>query len=335
MDLAIDGQTPLGPLPWDLLAQGEYIGPARGAHVPDYRLRVGDRLEFVYRLTGDTSAMPYRLNVGDTIRVESLTDSSLDRVVIVQPDGFITLPQIGEVPAAGRPLTEMRSDLNERYRQFIKEPSITVTPTKLNTRLEELRATVDSRAGSGGQARQARVTPEGTIQLPAIGSVPANGLSLAELKYEVDQRYNELIVGIEVTPILVERAPTFIYVLGEVRSPGRFTLEGPTTLLQAVSLAGSWNVGANLKEVIVFRRDENWQMIATKVSIYDALYKRNLCAPGEQWLRDADIVVVPKSPILVADDFIELVFTRGIYGIVPFNMSLSYFKDLSTLGLVQ
>ena len=40
-----------GPISWQSLAQGEYVGPAREPHVPEYQLRVDDELEFVYRLT--------------------------------------------------------------------------------------------------------------------------------------------------------------------------------------------------------------------------------------------------------------------------------------------
>jgi polysaccharide export outer membrane protein len=31
------------------------------------------------------------------------------------------------------------------------------------------------------------------------------------------------------------------------------------------------------------------------------------------------VIIVPKREILVIDEFIELVFTRGIYGVVPFQ----------------
>ena len=54
------------------------------------------------------------------------------------------------------------------------------------------------------------------------------------------------------------------------------------------------------------------------------------CPADELWVRDGDIVLVPKSALLLADDFIDLVFTRGIYGAFPFNTSLS-FNKLSTL----
>ncbi len=38
---------------WQAYAQGEYVGHARTAHVPDYRLRVDDQLDMLYRITRD------------------------------------------------------------------------------------------------------------------------------------------------------------------------------------------------------------------------------------------------------------------------------------------
>ncbi|MGD9856535.1 MAG: polysaccharide biosynthesis/export family protein, partial [Planctomycetaceae bacterium] len=316
-------------IPWEVFAQGEYIGPSRMPHVPEYRLRVDDQIEFVFRLTGEKSAGPYRINTGDNLRIESLTSENLNREVLVQPDGTISLSHLGQVLVAGRTIEEVRSDLEARYAPLVRNPSMTVTPIKVNSVLEELRATVDGRFGNGGQSRIARVTPEGTVQLPAIGSVPAHGLTLSELRAEIQYRYAEIVNGLEVTPILHERAPRYVYVLGEVRAPGRYTLEGPTSLMQAVALAGGWNVGANLTQVVVFRRDDCWRLMATRVGIRRPLYGKDPCPDGEIWLRDSDIVVVPKSPILVVDEFIDLVFTRGVYGVVPFSTNLSYVRNLS------
>ena len=215
----------------------------------------------------------------------------------------------------------MRDELEDLYKQYYKVPSITVTPLKVNAKLEDLRATVDSRFGFGGQARQARVTPEGTIALPAIGNVMAQGLTLGELKRELDERYAQEVEGLEITPVLFERAPRFIYVLGQVRAPGRYDLTGPTTAMQAISMAGSWEIGSNLRQVVVFRRGDDWRLMATMLDLRGAIYGKTSCPSDEIWLNDSDIVVVPPSPIQVADNFIELVFTRGLYGIMPFNSS--------------
>ncbi len=315
---------------WQAYAQGEYVGHERLPHVAEYRFRVDDQLEMVFRLTRDETPTPYRLNVGDEIRVESFTDPELNRDLILQPDGTITLRLLGQVHATGRTVVMLTAALDELYKKYYKVPAITVTPLRVNTQLEDLRNTIDRRAGIGGQSQTVRVTPEGTISLPAIGSLYAQGLSLTELQQEINERYREKIEGMEVMPILAQRAPRYVYVLGEVNQPGRFEMVGPTTALQALSLAGSWRVGANLKQIVIFRRGDDWRLLATMVNLDAALHGKQPCPPGELWLDDSDVVIVPKSAILVADDFINLVFTRGIYGVFP----MSGYVNFGTLGTI-
>ena len=314
---------------WQQYAQGEYVGLDRLPQVPVYRLRADDELDLVYRLTREETPNPYKLNVGDEIRVESFTDPNLNRDLLIQPDGTITLRLLGQVHATGRTVTQLRESLDKRYRKYYKVPSITVTPLRVNTKLLDLRAAVDRRYGLGGQNRLAKVTPSGMISLPMLGTVPAQGLSLAELQKELNERYREHVEGIEVVPVLLQRAPRFVFVLGEVATPGRFELSGPTTVMQALSMAGSWNNGANLKQIVIFRRGQEWQLMATMVDLHAALHGKQPCPPGELWLSDSDVIVVPKNPILVADDFIELVFTRGIYGVFPMDASLNFAKHSS------
>jgi len=311
---------------WQTYAQGEYLGQARLAHTPEYRLRVDDQLELIYRLTREETTRPYRLNVGDEVRVESFTDPELNRDLIIQPDGTITLRLLGQVRAKGLTVSQLREVLEQAYTKYYKVPAITVTPLRVNTKLEDLRASVDRRYGAGGQGQQVRVSPEGTISLPAIGPVYAQGLSLPELQRELNERYRQVVEGMEVIPVLVQRAPRYIYVLGEVRTPGRFELTGPTTLIQAISMAGGWNIGANLRQVVVFRRGEDWQLLATMVNLEPALMGKKACPAGEIWLADSDVVILPKSSIQRLDDFIELVFTRGIYGVVPLQTSINFSK---------
>ena len=126
--------------------------------------------------------------------------------------------------------------------------------------------------------------------------------------------------------MLVARAPRFVYVLGEVHAPGRFEMLGPTTILQAVAMAGSWNVGANISQVVVFRRGDDWRLMAAMVNLQGALRGKQPCPKGEIWLSDSDVIIVPKSRILEADDFINLVFTRGLYGVFPMQSQISFAK---------
>ena len=283
-----------------------------------------DQLNFIFRVTRNEIPTPYKLNVGDEVTVESTNDRELRRSLVVLPDGTISLPLIGQVRAANMTIAQLRDELEKQYEKFYNLPGITITPTRVDTKLEDLRYTVSGRSGFGGQALQGRITPEGTIQLPAVGSVPAQGLTLDEFRMELEQRFAEKIEGVEVMPVLSQRAPRYVYVLGEVRLPGRYTLEAPTTVMQAISMAGSWTVGAHITHVVVFRRVDDWRLVATMLDLRAAFLGRTPCPASEIWVGDADLIIVPKSKLLRADNFIDLVFTRGLYGVVPIQGGISY-----------
>jgi polysaccharide export outer membrane protein len=325
-----------GMIPWQEFAQGEYVGHARTPHVPEYRVREGDVIAVYYRRTREEISRPYELQVGDRIRVESLTaghgtasatpgttdatpaDDNLSRDLVIQPDGTITLPLLGQVRATRRTVPALRDELEQAFKKYFKMPSITVTPISVNTRLEDLLNTVDSRAGTlGGLQIQVTVTPAGDIQLPGIASVFVQGLTLAEAKQEIDARYNSDIPGVQVTLVLVQRAKRFIYVLGEVGQAGRFELEGPTTAIQAIALAGHWTPGANLRQVVVFRRGPDWRLMATMLDLRGALYAKRPVPADDIWLNDSDIILIPKTPIQQVDEVIEQYITRGVYSLVP------------------
>jgi polysaccharide export outer membrane protein len=325
------GWQRLGPvMGFQEYAQGEYVGRARLPHVPIYRLRVDDVLSFVFRVTRNEIPDPYEINVGDELTIESATDKDLRRALVVLPDGTISLPLLGQVPAAHLTVAKLRENLEGMYEKYYKVPAITVTMTRVDTKLEDLRYTIAGRSGFGGQVLTSRVTPEGTVQLPAVGSVPAQGLTLDEFKQELDERFAEKIEGIEVMPVLTTRAPRYVYVLGEVKLPGRYTLEAPTTVMQAIALAGSWNVGANISHIVVFRRGDDWRLLATMIDLRAALFGKKPCPANEIWVSDSDLIILPKGTLLRTDNFIELLFTRGIYGVFPFSSSLTW-TNLSTL----
>lgn len=335
-----------GEVNWQAYAQGEYSGHARMAHIPEYRMRVNDQIAFVFRLTREVTSFPYELQVGDSIRVESLTgdagagpgaESAQDivkRDLVIQPDGTISLPLLGQVRAAGMTIDGLRLHLDDRYLKYYKAPAITVTPLIVNTRLQDLIASVDARQGSGGLKLEVPVTPDGKVSLPALGSVCVQGLTVDEVKAEIDARYAATIPGVDVTPVITKQAPRFVFVLGEVKQPNRYTLEGPTTLMGALSLAGGPNLpGANLRQIVVLRRGDDWRLLASMFDLNGAYYARRPAPADEIWMNDSDIVIVPKSPITVATDFIQQFFSQGLYSMFPQfafgNFSFNNFRSIS------
>ena len=325
-------------IPWENYGHGEYIGPSRSPHVPAYRLRVDDQIEFVFQVTRQNFGQGYRLSAGDTIRITSPVDERLNEAtredgITIMPDNTISLDLIGTVIAGGKTVGELKAELDALYARFYDtKPNVVVAGIRTGTKLRDFLDSVDARAGSGGQARQVTVSPDGTVRLPLVGTVGVVGLSLDELEREINMRYGQLLQGLRVTPILESRAPRFIYVTGEVTQPGRFELTAPTSAIQAIALAGGWNTGGNLRQIVVFRRDKDWRLMAIKLDLAGGLFGKKPIPSDEIWLRDSDIVLIPKTPILRLADAVELYFTRTLYGIFPSELGVFDAQAIGGIG---
>ena len=59
-------------IPWALFGPGEYVGPARPAHVETYYLRVNDNITLTFIASRKKSAEHYRIGVGDELQIEWL-----------------------------------------------------------------------------------------------------------------------------------------------------------------------------------------------------------------------------------------------------------------------
>lgn len=302
IDKPASGPT-IGTISWDSLHQGEYVGPPRTPHVPEYRLRVDDELEFTFAAARDAAGV-YRLQVGDEIKIQSAVDVAANREVTIQPDGTIDLYLVGPLLAAGLAIDELKKAIDESYKKFYKVSDFSLQRLRTSKRLDDLR--------SGGQARRVRVAPDGTVALPEIGNVFVQGLSLEEVRREVNERYAEAAPGLSVTPALAARAPRYIFVVGAVERPGRFLLESPTTVLGGLSLAGGWSHSASLRQVTILRRDDDWQLVATTLDLRGVNSGRGPCPASEIVLRDCDVILVPKVTLHGKHDWWGTLLSRGI-----------------------
>jgi polysaccharide export outer membrane protein len=71
-------------------------------------------------------AADYRLVPGDKLRIEVYKDAQLSQSVQVRPDGKITLPLAGDIPAAGRTPIELRNAIAGSLTTYISNPTVTV-----------------------------------------------------------------------------------------------------------------------------------------------------------------------------------------------------------------
>jgi polysaccharide biosynthesis/export protein len=90
----------------------------------------GPSLPVVQVAYGDSE---FRLGPDDVIEVSVYQEKELSATVPVRPDGKISIPLIGEMPASGKTATELQKEISLRYAKFIAEPAVTVVVKEVNS----------------------------------------------------------------------------------------------------------------------------------------------------------------------------------------------------------
>jgi len=68
----------------------------------------------------------YLIGPGDILFISVWKDQALTQTLPVRPDGKISFPLIGEIPAGGRTVAQLQKNMEEKLSQFIPQPTISV-----------------------------------------------------------------------------------------------------------------------------------------------------------------------------------------------------------------
>ncbi len=141
--------------------------------------------------------------------------------------------------------------------------------------------------GTGGDLGVQRVSEDGTINVPFVGTVQVAGLSLPQVEQRIVQQLGNKVQEPEViVDFDAPRAHT-VSVSGDVQKPGRLSiLDGIRTVADAVNQAGGSLVPANQLEIVV-RRDGQ---VILRSQLSDML------AGGDIPVQKGDDIVVRRNP---------------------------------------
>ena len=115
-------------------------------------------------------------------------------------------------------------------------------------------------------SREVLVRPDGKISLPVLGDVQAAGFTPENLAKNLEEVLARYVKTPKVSVIVRETNSQKVYVLGQVRTPGVFPLQGNMTLLQAIAQAGGFAEWAKKGDVILLRKtDEGEQKIVVNL----------------------------------------------------------------------
>lgn len=73
----------------------------------------------------------YLIGPEDTLEISVWREDSLQREVLVRPDGMISFPLAGDVQAAGRTSEQVSKDIKKRLSKYIPDPVVNVSVVKV------------------------------------------------------------------------------------------------------------------------------------------------------------------------------------------------------------
>lgn len=131
-----------------------------------------------------------------------------------------------------------------------------------------------------------RVLPDGKITFPLAGQIDVAGQSSTDVAAMITTNLKKYLPDPEVTVIVQSTDGNRIYILGKVNTPGSIPLQGPMTVLQALSISGGFDRFADLDEIKILRGKKTLD-----VHYKDLLQGENL---GSNHLLQADdTILVP------------------------------------------
>jgi protein involved in polysaccharide export with SLBB domain len=228
--------------------------------------------------TGAPPPAGYQLGAGDALSLAVWAKGweEVNQTVSVSAEGTVVLPEVGNVPAAGQTLEQLRATLTALYSKLYQDPTVTLLVPEQRT--IEVFVTGDA-------------TRPGRYALPGMATVltalyACGGPSpVGSFRSVVLRRAGQALVNLDLydyllggsrdhdLPLLpgdvlfIAPAGPEVAVGGEVRRPGRYEMAGLTTVAQALQLAGGLQPSAYLPEADLWRAAGGSEWTLTTVSL--------------------------------------------------------------------
>lgn len=231
---------------------------------PEYRIAAGDVLDILYQVESWKEQPSFKIAVDHVVTVRYVNHSELDQTQAVRPDGMISLAFVGSVRVVGKTVDELTAELKEKYRDHLKDTDIYVVLEDFRGSIRELKA--DLKTAPRGLSRLVTVRPDGYATFVMVGDLYVAGRTVREVAVELNEKYKEILPGLTADVFLEQHSGSRIYVFGEVNTPGTYQILRPTSVFEAIAMAGSITSAARLDSVIVFRQRTD-KVVATRIDL--------------------------------------------------------------------
>ncbi len=256
-----------------------------------------DRTPSVVQAAPDHILVP-----GDVLEILVLGDGDLTRTVTVRPDGKISFPLLGELDVTGLTPAQLADLLSTRLKQYLKNPSVTVTVSHVAPSFVTVMGVGITRPGayemqSGWTVMDAIVAAGGVAPRAALrravlirrGKPDPMPLDLERVLT------GDLSANVPLQPgdtIVVPGAQMRVVLLGMISGPGPRDLDEGTRLLDAVAFAGGPAGQAALDTVGVIRKVGDDKLEVHTFDLLKVMQQGDMSQ--NPVLQNGDIIFVPQ-----------------------------------------
>ena len=133
---------------------------------------------------------------------------------------------------------------------------------------------------------QLTVSRDGDIFIPEVGSITVAGLSFKEVQQLVKSKVSQSLLGVETTLSMGKLRTINIFIAGEAKHPGSYTVSALTSVSQALFIAGGVSEIGSLRNIIVKRNGKN----VAKFDVYDLLLRGD--ARNDIQVQNSDVIFI-------------------------------------------
>jgi polysaccharide export outer membrane protein len=225
----------------------------------------------------------YRLGPEDSVTITVVDVPELpDRTEKVDKNGFLDMPLVGRIEAAGKTVIELETLITDRLSHFVRNPRVNVHLAEYHSSpvsvlgevstpgvyqlsgpkhlLEMISTAGGLRPGAGSTLQITRETASGPLPVPGVRADVTGKYQSVEIDLQALSSGKDPALNIFMLPNDVVSVPKadLIYVIGDVKKAGGFPLRAKEdmTVLQALSLAEGMQTTASAKKAKILRKAE-------------------------------------------------------------------------------
>jgi protein involved in polysaccharide export with SLBB domain len=177
---------------------------------------------------------------------------------------------------------------------------------------------------------------DGRVSVPELGPVSVGGLTFESAKAQLESRVERQMIGVHASVTMGETRTIRVFVLGDAKQPGSYTITGLGTITSALFAAGGVQPIGSLRNIQLKRGGE----LVRRLDLYDMLIRGN--TTDDARLLPGDVIFIPPvGPTVTVDGEVhrpaiyEVRNERSVADVVQLAGGLTPEADTSKVALTR